>query len=207
LLPPPLSFPFFEARGIYTTTLLQRGEAAIATLTSNFPQSISPYVGRYGYKDLHKKDDDFEKKLFHSLSVFVRLESMMEGCTDSEEYSVYGQETLQSIAELNHTSESGDSIVPFDSTTGQSSVLMRSIREASNQTEVDELEFLVSCRDVGVVHIMGNTMVRARRDSRFYKKIAVDYIYAFLRKICRENSVIFNVPHESLLNVEQIFYV
>jgi KUP system potassium uptake protein len=54
---------------------------------------------------------------------------------------------------------------------------------------------------------MGNTVVRARRDSRFYKKIAVDYIYAFLRKICRENSVIFNVPHESLLNVGQIFYV
>ncbi|KAJ8421935.1 hypothetical protein Cgig2_002578 [Carnegiea gigantea] len=164
-------------------------------------------VARYGYKDLHKKDDDFEKKLFHSLSVFVRLESMMEGCTDSEEYSVYGQETLQSMAELNHTSESGDSIVPFDSTIGQSSILMRSIGQASSQTEVDELEFLISCRDAGVVHILGNTIVRARRDSRFYKKIAVDYIYAFLRKICRENSVIFNVPHESLLNVGQIFYV
>lgn len=164
-------------------------------------------VARYGYKDLHKKDDDFEKKLFHSLSVFVRLESMMEGCTDSEEYSVCGQETLQSMAELNHTSESGDSIVPFDSTIGQSSVLMRSIGQASSQTEVDELEFLISCRDAGVVHILGNTIVRARRDSRFYKKIAVDYIYAFLRKICRENSVIFNVPHESLLNVGQIFYV
>ncbi|KAK6150224.1 hypothetical protein DH2020_017749 [Rehmannia glutinosa] len=38
-------------------------------------------VARYGYKDLHKKDDDFEKKLFDNLFMFVRLESMMEGCS------------------------------------------------------------------------------------------------------------------------------
>ncbi|PPR89440.1 hypothetical protein GOBAR_AA31236 [Gossypium barbadense] len=44
-------------------------------------------IARYGYKDLHKKDDDFEKKLFDNLFLFVRLESMMEGCSDSEEYS------------------------------------------------------------------------------------------------------------------------
>ena len=64
-----------------------------------------------------------------------------------------------------------------------------------------------NCRDAGVVLILGNTVLRARRDSRFHKKIAVDYIYAFLRKICRENSVIFNVPHDTLLNVGQVFYV
>ena len=46
-------------------------------------------VARYGYKDLHKKDDDFEKKLFENLFTFVRLESMMEGCSDSDEYSLF----------------------------------------------------------------------------------------------------------------------
>nr|CAD1834546.1 unnamed protein product [Ananas comosus var. bracteatus] len=50
-------------------------------------------VARYGYKDLHKKDDDFEKMLFDSLCLFVRLESMMEGYSDSDEYSVCGQKT------------------------------------------------------------------------------------------------------------------
>ncbi|XP_021826538.1 potassium transporter 11-like isoform X4 [Prunus avium] len=175
-------------------------------------------VARYGYKDLHKKDDDFEKKLFDNLFMFVRLESMMEGCSDSDEYSIYGQQTersreglinnngntIGSTADL--TISSVDSIVPAKSplhannTTSSSSQL-------SMQNEIDELEFLNNCRDSGVVHILGNTIVRARRDSRFYKKIAVDYIYAFLRKVCREHSVIFNVPHESLLNVGQIFYV
>ncbi|XP_012572477.1 potassium transporter 10 isoform X1 [Cicer arietinum] len=171
-------------------------------------------VARYGYKDLHKKDDEFEKKLFDNLSMFVKLESMMEGCSDSDEYSIYGQQTewsrdgllnnngstISSNMEL--TINSIDSIVQV-----RSPPHVRSSGQVSNQTEVDELEFLNSCRDAGVVHIMGNTVVRARRDSNFFKKLAVDYIYAFLRKICRENSVIFNVPHESLLNVGQIFYV
>ncbi|KNA05279.1 hypothetical protein SOVF_191940 [Spinacia oleracea] len=177
-------------------------------------------VARYGYKDLHKKDDDFEKKLFHNLFMFVRLESMMEGCTDSEEYSssIYGQQTAESrdcfldngstiMSEFEHTIESGDSIVPANSPLRQVHFRPRSSGQASSQNEVDELDFLNSCRDSGVVHILGNTVVKARKDSRLYKRIAVDYIYAFLRKICREHSVIFNVPHESLLNVGQVFYV
>ncbi|RDX87502.1 Potassium transporter 11, partial [Mucuna pruriens] len=172
-------------------------------------------VARYGYKDLHKKDDDFEKKLFENVFMFVRLESMMEGCSDSDEYSSLCGHQISRDGILNNgntfssnidlTRSSVDSIVPVRSPPHMN-VTVRSSGQASSQTEVDELEFLNNCRDAGVVHILGNTVVRARRESRFYKKIAVDYIYAFLRKICRENSVIFNVPHESLLNVGQIFY-
>ncbi|CAJ1975919.1 unnamed protein product [Sphenostylis stenocarpa] len=176
-------------------------------------------VARYGYKDLHKKDDDFEKKLFHNLFVFVKLESMMEGCSDSDDYSLYEQQTERSIESLllnnnantvslnmDPTVSCVDSIVSVTSPLHLNSTF-RSSGHVSSHTEVDEVEFLNNCRDAGVVHILGNTVVRARRDSRIHKKIAVDYIYAFLRKMCRENSVIFNVPHESLLNVGQIFYV
>ncbi|XP_070051448.1 potassium transporter 11-like [Nicotiana tomentosiformis] len=174
-------------------------------------------VARYGYKDLHKKDEEFERKLFDNLFLFVRLENMMEGCSDSDEYSLYGQQTQNSMDYLlqnksnpttgNNTCSSMESIVPVKSPTQGSNTVTSSSGRESSQAEVDELEFLNRCRDAGVVHILGNTVVRARRDSRFYKKIAIDYIYAFLRRICRENSVIFNVPHESLLNVGQIFYV
>ncbi|KAK7839858.1 potassium transporter 11 [Quercus suber] len=175
-------------------------------------------VARYGYKDLHKKDDDFEKKLFDSLFLFVRLESMMEGCSDSDEYSLYGQLTQQSrdglldnngnscSSNMDPTMSSVDSIVPVKSPLNVNNTVSSS-GQGSAQTEIDELEFLNCCRDAGVVHILGNTVVRARRDSKFYRKIAIDYIYAFLRKICRENSVIFNVPHECLLNVGQVFFV
>ncbi|KAK4254665.1 hypothetical protein QN277_010014 [Acacia crassicarpa] len=176
-------------------------------------------VARYGYKDLHKKDDDFERKLFDNLFIFVRLESMMEGCSDSDNYSLPVQQTAQSRDGLlqNNNGNTVSSLVDFTVSSVDSIVPARSPSHVNNtfgssgqssgHTEVDELEYLKSCRDAGVVHILGNTVVRARRDSNLCKKIAVDYIYAFLRKICREHSVIFNVPHESLLNVGQIFYV
>ncbi|GAB2234294.1 hypothetical protein Droror1_Dr00003541 [Drosera rotundifolia] len=173
-------------------------------------------VARYGYKDLHKKDDGFENKLFDNLFLFVRLESMMDGYSDSEEYSQCGQQTTKSRDIILNSSGSGaqsdvdltmtsvDTIMPVKSP--QANLTARSSGQGSSHT-VDELDFLSRCRDAGVAHILGNTMVRASRDSKFYKKIAVDHIYAFLRKICRENSVIFNVPHETLLNVGQVFYV
>ncbi|XP_073299618.1 potassium transporter 10-like isoform X2 [Primulina huaijiensis] len=160
-------------------------------------------VARYGYKDLHKRDEEFEKKLFDNLFMLVRLESMMEGCSDSDEYSLYGQQSqqsreylLQGNTDTSLTNSSANWIVPAAASSG-----------SHGDTEVDEVEFLSGCRDSGVVHILGNTVVRARRESMIPKKIVIDYIYAFLRKICRENSVIFNVPHESLLNVGQVFYV
>ncbi|KAG5389564.1 hypothetical protein IGI04_031105 [Brassica rapa subsp. trilocularis] len=113
-------------------------------------------VARYGYKDLHRKDDDFENKLLNNLFSFIRIETMMEPEEDEEE---------------------------------------------------DELQYLKTCKESGVVHIMGNTVVKARNGSWLPKKVAIDYVYAFLAKICRENSVILHVPHETLLNVGQVFYV
>ncbi|KAL6282956.1 hypothetical protein ACE6H2_013885 [Prunus campanulata] len=175
-------------------------------------------VARYGYKDDHKKDDDFEKKIFQSLFMFVRLECLMEASSDSDLSSLLEQQTKQSgdglfcsssnmlHSNVNQSIGSGDSIVPDDSPLHANNIT--SSIPASDQVGTDdEVEFLNYCRDAGVVHILGNTVIKARRESKFWKKIAIDYLYAFLRKICRENSVMFNVPQESLLNVGQVFYV
>ncbi|CAN1225403.1 Potassium transporter 11 [Linum grandiflorum] len=116
-------------------------------------------VARYGYKDLHKKDEDFEKKLFESLYLFV--------------------------AENNNNNNE--------------------IR--GRNSEADELELLRKCRGAGVVHILGNTLVAARDDSGWRKRVAIDYVYALLRKLSRENSVLFNIPRESSLNVGQVITV
>lgn len=173
-------------------------------------------VARYGYKDIHKKDEDFEKMLLDRLLIFVRLESMMDGYSDSEDFTMMeqkaerstralltekaGSNTMSSIGDMSYSSQ--DSIVP-----AKSPLAGNSLTRYSSQTFGDEQEFLNRCKDAGVVHILGNTIVQARRDSGIVKKVAVNYVYAFLRKLCRENSVIFNVPHESLLNVGQIYYI
>ncbi|RZC52587.1 hypothetical protein C5167_021013 [Papaver somniferum] len=174
-------------------------------------------VARYGYMDIRKKDDDFEKKLFENLFLFVRLESMMGVCSDSEEYNLYGQQIVRSgdsqlndnrnmIISLNvdtTIASSGDDggIIP-----AKSSDL---VGQTSHETELDELEYLKICRNAGVAHILGNTILRAGSDAKFIKKISIDYIYAFLKRISRDNSVSenFHVPHERLLSVGQTFLV
>ncbi|KAF1890983.1 hypothetical protein Lal_00001116, partial [Lupinus albus] len=173
------------------------------------PQNFHMFrcVAQYGYKELHKKDDDFEKRLFQNLFMSVRLESMMEEGSDSDESSLYEQKTEQSSDGILNNRNMASPNIDLTMTSIDSIVSVRSPWHASSENEFDELEYLNNCKNAGVVHILGNTAVKTSRKSRFYKKIAIDYIYAFLRKICREHIVIFNVPHESLLNVGQVFYV
>ncbi|KAJ3678384.1 hypothetical protein LUZ60_002187 [Juncus effusus] len=171
-------------------------------------------VVRYGYNDVHKKDDDFEAMLFEGIVSFVRLENMMDCYSDSEDYNTIPIEreniyTKDSENQNNNTNASSlsDSIVSVEKgVVYRRGSLVISPGEAS-LAGGDEFEFLNCCKEAGMVHILGNTVVRARRDSGIVKRVAIDYFYAFLRRICRENSMIFNVPHESLLNVGQIFYV
>uniref|UniRef100_A0A0E0I8D0 Potassium transporter n=1 Tax=Oryza nivara TaxID=4536 RepID=A0A0E0I8D0_ORYNI len=156
-------------------------------------------------------------KNFHMFRCVARLESMMDDYSDSEDFTMMeektqgssnallltgkaGSNTMCSTGDLSYSSQ--DSIVP-----AKSPIRGNSLTRYSSQTFGDELEFLNRCKDAGVVHILGNTVVHARPDSGIIKKVAVNYVFAFLRKICRENSVIFNVPHESLLNVGQIYYI
>ncbi|KAL0890047.1 hypothetical protein Bca101_014030 [Brassica carinata] len=182
-------------------------------------------VARYGYKDLHRKDDDFENKLFDNLFSFIQNETMMESDSNYSN-SVYPinhrQESRDElIRNNNHHDSNGNSMVTFSSMadyTGSTldtivpadsphSAMSFSQNYTAEEEEEDELEILKICKETGVVHIMGNTVVKARKGSLLPKKIAINYVYAFLAKICRENSAILHVPHETLLNVGQVYYL
>lgn len=177
------------------------------------PKNIRMFrcVVRYGYKDIHKKDNDFEKMLFDTLAEFIRMESMLSHFSSSGDCSLKSIDLLieneeESIGEMTSSSSLDLSAVYSHQRgggTGPPSRRMMSLRQSME----DELDFLNRAKDAGVVHFLGNTVMRAQKGSGLLKKIAVDYIYAFLKKICRENSVCLNLPHESLLNVGQIFYV
>jgi KUP system potassium uptake protein len=77
----------------------------------------------------------------------------------------------------------------------------------SSRDTQEELSFLNDCKDAGVVYILGNNVIKARKDSGFWKKFAIDYVYTFLRRSCRESRVVLNIPHECLLQVGMIYYV
>nr|GEU64864.1 potassium transporter [Tanacetum cinerariifolium] len=164
-------------------------------------------VARYGYKD-RKRDDDFEKKILDSIFLFVKLESLMEGSSDSDDYSLYDddQETIHSNDLNDDDNNTFSSIVDITVLSNQSVSNIGTPSRYHMEDIGDEMEFVTRCRNAGVVHLFGNTIIKARSGSGIYNKICINYMYAFLRKICRQHSVIFNVPHESLLNVGQCTY-
>lgn len=188
------------------------------------PKSLNMFrcAVRYGYTDLHKREDDFENLLIKSLTQYVHQESLIHSISyssdeDEETGKPFNAESTN-VSQCKVLSEtelcglssasinSGVSLETFP--VSRSEVRFSIPSEASTvDSTTNDLQYLINCRDAGIVHIFGNTIVRARRDSNFIKRVAVNHIYAFLRRICRENSVIFNVPHESLLNVGQVFYV
>ncbi|CAK7355856.1 unnamed protein product [Dovyalis caffra] len=167
-------------------------------------------IARHGYKDLHKKDDDFENKLFDNLFRFVKLETMVEGCSDLEEYSLddgLAKELRNGLSGYSGNELSSIIDVTISSVGSMTVNSAMPSNQVISQNTYRELEHLRNSRDAGVVHTLGNAVVVAREDSSLWKKIAIDYAFALLRKLCRKNIVVFNVPHESLLNVGQVIHV
>ncbi|CAN7013686.1 unnamed protein product [Brassica rapa subsp. trilocularis] len=183
---------------------------------------VKPISDKYGYKDLHRKDDRFEDKLFENLFSFIQNETMMESDSNysNSVYPVnYTQESRDELISNNNNNHDSidNNMVMFSSMVDYMDTMSFSqnntVEEEEEEEEEDELEFLKTCKESGVVHIMENTVVKARKGSLLPKKIAIDlelyidYVYAFLAKICRENSAILHVPHETLLNVGQVYYL
>lgn len=71
----------------------------------------------------------------------------------------------------------------------------------------EELTDLIQAKEAGIVYIVGNTYVKARRSSSFLKKMVIDIGYSFLDKNCRRASEALNIPHFSLIEVGMIYYV
>lgn len=199
-------------------------------------------AARYGYKDIHKKDDDFEQLLMRSLTHFVQVESLRQqsdrdsmAASWTPEQSTTNSNSLpplvtttpnrlqvERMLRLHGLMQAGTN--PEDSTDGEYldesgisqaeiSANQRSINDSAQITSVnsseaqDELAFLNSCKEAGIVYILGNNVVKARKDAGFFKKLAINYIYTFLRRLSRDSRVVLNIPHECLIQVGMVYYV
>ncbi|ERN11391.1 hypothetical protein AMTRI_Chr04g244620 [Amborella trichopoda] len=182
-------------------------------------------IARYGYKDMRKENHQtFEQLLIDSLEKFIRreaqelsLESDEERETDSsdedEEYSRVLVGPNGSVYSLgvplmsNYRSSLG-------STTTQASTSGTHFEDhaASDVDPMDqglesELSFIRKAKESGVVYLMGHGDIRARKDSWFIKKLAINYFYAFLRKNCRAGIATLSVPHTNLMQVGMTYMV
>lgn len=185
-------------------------------------------VVRYGYKDLHKKDDKFEQNLINHLIEYVRENPTSEPPSESNEGDYIKASSASPSFNpsepsclgfsSNHPADDEQADLQSTQTFTSESIISEASMELPRAKHVtfesnfeaeseDELEVLSRAREEGIVHILGDVIVRANWESNFLKKIAVDHVYAFLRRICRENSATLNIPHESLFSIGQVYLV
>ncbi|XP_024534361.1 potassium transporter 10 [Selaginella moellendorffii] len=176
---------------------------------------------RYGYKDLHKRDDHFDDLLIQTLAAFVKYESLLESVDGQDDgnselsqvvYAASSSQSQQEQQEHDHQ-ETRNTVAGFMSnslTSVNSSTQLTSYSSDGDDRDdrrQDELKFLHSAKEQGIVHILGNTLIRCNEGSGLLRRATINYCYGFLRRICRDNSVIYHIPHESLLHVGMVYNV
>ncbi|XVF68494.1 hypothetical protein PTKIN_Ptkin11bG0006900 [Pterospermum kingtungense] len=142
-------------------------------------------IVRYGYKDLQQENYDFENRLVSGLVQFVEAEE------DSDSKPT-------SVSYIDHMEHSTSDIL-------QSKTSMEHL--GSSCTFKDESLQILRAKESGVAFILGHSYAKAKKSSSILKKFAINVVYAFLSKNCREPDVVLNVPHTSLLEVGMIYYV
>ncbi|KAI9109182.1 hypothetical protein K1719_019805 [Acacia pycnantha] len=150
--------------------------------------SVFRCVVRYGYKDLQQENYSFENKLLSGIVQFVETEETVpESPHGEEENMVSSSSSNLSWLVKNNNNDDDEHI--------EECVLKQ-----------ESLQIL-KAKESGVAYILGHSHAKAKKSSSILKKLAIDVVFSFLSKNCRQPDVILNVPHTSLLEVGMIYYV
>ncbi|KAL4653508.1 hypothetical protein ACB092_01G308700 [Castanea dentata] len=179
-------------------------------------------IARYGYRDIQKDDNEFEKDLVCSIAEFIRSERPAvcvvgtEDTENGEKLTVVGTSSSNvegirlceddgSISEMVGASELRE-IKPPEIPRKR----VRFVVPESPQIDMDarqELRELMEAREAGLAFIMGHSYVRAKKGSSLMKKIVINFGYDFLRRNFREPTFSLSIPYASTLEVGMIYYV
>lgn len=186
------------------------------------PKSYRLYrcIIRNGYKDVNRKEDDFESDLVLCLAEFVQLEAegsgTVERATDGRMAVVCPTEnlgtrveTLDASVALGGRTKSAilQKLQARYITESSQLIHCRSIQFKLHETRFkdpgvkEELLELVEAKGSGVTYIIGHSNVKAKSHSSFLKKFVINVAYSFLRKNSRSPSVALNIPQVCLIGV------
>ncbi|KAL6221081.1 hypothetical protein ACLB2K_008833 [Fragaria x ananassa] len=71
----------------------------------------------------------------------------------------------------------------------------------------EEMQFVQSEMEKGIVYLLGETEVVAAENASFFKKLSVNYFYDFLRKNFRQGETIMATPRSRLLRVGMTYEI
>uniref|UniRef100_A0A803LJ59 Potassium transporter n=1 Tax=Chenopodium quinoa TaxID=63459 RepID=A0A803LJ59_CHEQI len=184
-------------------------------------------IVRYGYRDFHKDDFEFENDLVCSVAEFIRGEgNKMNGLKDEsdkdsdEKMTVVGSPSThvdgirmhedmdEDNEDLPGTSELKEIRSPLTTPTPKKRVrfLLPETPKMEDKSR-EELQDLMEAREAGIAYILGHAHVRAKAGSSWVKKLVINVGYDFLRRNCRAPSYPLSVPHASTLEVGMICHI
>ncbi|GAU48365.1 hypothetical protein TSUD_282650 [Trifolium subterraneum] len=177
-------------------------------------------IARYGYRDFHKDDMEFEKDLICSIAEFIRSDTSEYGLgnfEDDTKMTVVGTSSSNSegvrISEDNQDNNSqieGTSELKEVKSPEKVKKRVRFVVPDSPRMDTEtreELLELMEAKEAGMAFIMSHSYVRAKRGSSWMKRVAINYGYDFLRRNSRGPTYALSLPHASTLEVGMIYHV
>ncbi|PKI53946.1 potassium transporter 6 [Punica granatum] len=170
-------------------------------------------IVRYGYRDFHRDDVEFERDLVCSIAEFIRSES---GGTVSAINKDYGDMKVVGTCSTNmegvHISEENDvgkEITQMEMPQQQKKRVRFVVPESPkmDKDSMEELRELMEAREAGMAYILGHSYVKAKQGSGLIKRVAINVVYDFLRRNCRAPTYASSVPHASTIEVGMICYL
>ncbi|KAL2349395.1 hypothetical protein Fmac_003395 [Flemingia macrophylla] len=178
-------------------------------------------IVRYGYRDVHQDDIEFERNLLGSITEFIRTESTGLNSSNEEpgkddRMAVVGTCSTHSMLMSEDNAENID--MPGTSELKeiktpqviQQKKRVRFLVPESPKIDtgaMEELKEVMEAREGGVAYIIGQTHMRAKPGSSMLKKIVINIVYEFLRRNSRAPSFVTSVPHASSLEVGMMYKV
>lgn len=181
-------------------------------------------IVRYGYRDFHKDDFEFENDLVCSIAEFIRAESTKvdrlkdeSDKENDEKMTVVGSPSTYDGIRIREDADYADEDIPGTSELKeiQSPIIttkkrVRFMLPESPKIEDgarEELQDLMEAREAGIAYIMGHSHVRAKQGSGWIKKAVINVGYDFLRRNSRAPSYPLSVPHASTLEVGMVCHI
>ncbi|XP_059445902.1 putative potassium transporter 12 [Corylus avellana] len=168
-------------------------------------------VARYGYKDVRKEDHQaFEQLLVESLEKFLRREAqdfaLESNWNESEFDSVSvrsgsdGNEDLRTplMHDRRLVEDAGTSASEEAGAALPSSVMSVDDEDPSLEYELSALREAI---ESGFTYMLAHSDVKAKKNSFFFKKLVINYFYAFMRRNCRGGAAVMRVPHMNIIEV------
>ncbi|KAJ8546323.1 hypothetical protein K7X08_018906 [Anisodus acutangulus] len=176
-------------------------------------------IARYGYRDIHMDDVEFEKDLVCSIAEFISSEGRgqsfeaVEDIDENERLTVIGTTSTHvdgiRMCEDNVRPNRNTEMVEISSPEVPRK-RVRFLVPESPQMDLsvrEELRELMEAREAGMAFILGHCYVRAKRGSSLIKKLVINIGYDFLRRNCRGPTYALSFPRASTLEVGMIYHV